>query len=597
MTGQGADPVLVFKDFTFQYQAQAEPTLCDINLTVRRGEKILILGPSGSGKSTLAHCVNGLIPHAFKGRCSGSLTIAGKDARNLDIFAISGIVGTVLQDTDGQFVGLTAGEDIAFAAENDALPCPEMRRRVAEAARLVDMEGRLAQSPQDLSGGQKQRISLAGVLLMNTEILLFDEPLANLDPAAGKEAVELIHRLQGEMGKTVLIVEHRLEDVLHRPVDRIVVIDRGRIIADLPPPELLAADLLRKTGIREPLYLSALRYAGVEIRPEIRPEDPAALRFDAGRLQAWARELPPEERSPVAPPLLELQDLRFRYGGAEGGGAENRGALPPALDGVSFTLGRGECAALAGENGAGKSTLAALICGFHRPLSGRIIFNGRDLAPLSIKERAEHIGFVMQNPNRMISFPLIFDEAALGLRNRGVGEGEIRDRVQEVLQVCGLYPFRNWPVSALSYGQKKRLTIASILVLRPSLLILDEPTAGQDYRHYSEIMEFLRRLNRDQGLTLLLITHDMHLMLEYASHGLVLARGGLIADADPSAVLTDEGVIARGRLKGTSLSDLARRSGIADGPGFIRRFIRHEALNRSGGGAGERRLPSEDPSA
>jgi energy-coupling factor transport system ATP-binding protein len=587
MGGQGADPVLVFKDFTFQYQAQAEPTLYDINLTVLRGEKILILGPSGSGKSTLAHCINGLIPHAFKGRCSGSLTIAGKDSRELDIFAISGLVGTVLQDTDGQFVGLTAGEDIAFAAENDGVPCDEMHRRVAEAARLVDMEGRLAKSPQDLSGGQKQRISLAGILLMDTEILLFDEPLANLDPATGKEAIELIHRLQGETGKTVLIVEHRLEDVLHRPVDRIVVIDRGRIIADLPPPQLLAADLLRKTGIREPLYLSALRYAGVEIRPEIRPEDPAALRFDAGRLRAWARELPPGEAAPPSAPLLELRDLCFRYGGE---GEE------PALAGVSFTLARGECAALAGENGAGKSTLAALICGFYRPLSGQILLHadtdagegpgGRDLASLSIKERAEHIGLVMQNPNRMISFPLIFDEAALGLRNRGVGEGEIRDHVQGVLQICGLYPFRNWPVSALSYGQKKRLTIASILVLRPSLLILDEPTAGQDYRHYSEIMEFLRRLNREQGLTLLLITHDMHLMLEYASHALVLARGRLIADDAPSAVLTDEGVIARGRLKGTSLSDLARRSGIADGPGFVRRFIRQEALIRSGGGAG-----------
>ncbi|MDR3161255.1 MAG: ABC transporter ATP-binding protein [Spirochaetaceae bacterium] len=573
MKGQGADPVLVFKDFTFQYQAQAEPTLYDINLTVRRGEKILILGPSGSGKSTLAHCINGLVPHAFKGRSSGSLTIAGKDARTLDIFAISGIVGTVLQDTDGQFVGLSAGEDIAFAAENDMVPWDEMRRRVAEAARLVDMEGHLAKSPQDLSGGQKQRISLAGILLMDTEILLFDEPLANLDPAAGKEAVELIHRLQEETGKTVLIVEHRLEDVLHRPVDRIVVIDRGRIIADLPPPDLLAADLLRKTGIREPLYLSALRCAGLEIRAEDRPEDPAALRFDAGRLRSWAGELPPEKTAAVAPPLLELRDLRFRYGAGEG---------PPALDGVSFTLARGECAALAGENGAGKSTLAALICGFHRPLSGQILLRGRDLASLSIKERAEHIGFVLQNPNRMISFPLIFDETALGLRNRGVGEGEIRDRVQGILHVCGLYPFRNWPVSALSYGQKKRLTIASILVLRPSLLILDEPTAGQDYRHYSDIMEFLRRLNQEQDLTLLLITHDMYLMLEYARHALVLAQGKLIADDAPSAVLTDGGVIARGRLKETSLSDLARRSGIADGALLVRRFIRQEALIRSG---------------
>ncbi|MDR2759305.1 MAG: ABC transporter ATP-binding protein [Spirochaetaceae bacterium] len=570
------DPVLVFKDFTFQYQAQAEPTLYDINLTVCRGEKVLILGPSGSGKSTLAHCINGLIPHAFKGRSAGSLTILGEDARSLDIFAISQKVGTVLQDTDGQFVGLTAGEDIAFSAENDCLPTVEIRRRVVEAAKLVDMEGHLKKSPQDLSGGQKQRVSLAGVLLEDTEFLLFDEPLANLDPATGKEVVELIDKLHSETGITILIVEHRLEDVLHRPVDRIVVIDQGRIIADLPPGELLAADLLRKTGIREPLYISALRYAGIEITPGM-AESPASLRFDPRPLGEWDkgfREPPPEK---AGKPLLEIRDLCFDYPETPEG--------CPVLQSVSFTLARGGCTSLIGKNGAGKSTLAKLICGFVKPVSGRILFDGEDLKELSIKERAERIGYVMQNPNQMISFPLIFDEAALGLRTRGVGEGEIRDRVYEALRICGLYPFRNWPVSALSYGQKKRLTIAAILVLGPSLIILDEPTAGQDYRHYSEIMEFLGRLNREQNLTLLLITHDMHLMLEYTTQAVVLSGGRLIADTSPAEVLTDDEIIAQANLKRTSLYDLALRGGIPDPRGFVRRFIQYEQ------GEGRRRVP------
>jgi energy-coupling factor transport system ATP-binding protein len=567
MSASIPDTVLAFEDFTFQYQAQAEPTLYDINLKVRRGEKILILGPSGSGKSTLVHGINGLIPHAFKGRSTGSLTILGEDARSLDIFDISKKVGTVLQDTDGQFVGLTAGEDIAFSAENDGIPTPEMHRRVAEAAKLVAMEGRLKKSPQDLSGGQKQRVSLAGILLEDTEILLFDEPLANLDPATGKEVIELIDKLHRETGKTILIVEHRLEDVLYRPVDRIVVIDHGRIIADLPPGELLASDLLRKTGIREPLYISALRYAGIEITPGM-VEPPASLSFDPRPLREWDkgfREEPPEK---AGAPLLEIRDLCFNYPEDP----EDR----PVLQAVSFTLAGGGCTSLIGKNGAGKSTLAKLICGFVKPVSGRLLFNGKDLGELSIKERAERIGYVMQNPNQMISFPLIFDEAALGLRTRKVGEGEIRDRVHEALGICGLYPFRNWPVSALSYGQKKRLTIAAILVTGPSLIILDEPTAGQDHRHYTEFMEFLGRLNREQGLTLLLITHDMHLMLEYTSQALVLSGGSLIADASPAEVLTDDGIIAEASLKRTSLYDLALRGGIPDPRLFVRHFIQYE---------------------
>jgi energy-coupling factor transport system ATP-binding protein len=589
---------LCFSDFTFQYRAQAKPTLCNINLRVKRGEKILILGPSGSGKSTLIHCINGLIPHGFPGFIGGSLSVMGRVSvrgapgkrtfrgaaeAGMDIFAISKLAGTVLQDTDCQFVGLSAGEDIAFAAENDCVPPELMRRRVREAAGLVQMEEHLHKSPQNLSGGQKQRVSMAGLLMDNVEILLFDEPLANLDPAAGKDAVELIDTLHREMGKTIVIVEHRLEDVLHRPVDRIILMDQGRIAADLSPAELLASDLLRKTGIREPLYLGALRYAGIGIDPRMVPENPGGISFDGPRLKEWDRTLEAEFSAAAAPassstvtPLLEVRNLSFFYPGIS----------PAALDNISFTIPRGASAGLVGRNGAGKSTLAKLICGFVPAEPGTICFEGKDIAPLSIKERAERIGYVMQNPNQMISYPQVYDEAALGLRNRGAAEQEIRDRVCNVLTVCGLYPFRNWPVNALSYGQKKRLTVASILVTGPSLIILDEPTAGQDYRHYSEIMEFLMGLNRDQGLTLLLITHDMHLMLEYTEQTVVLSGGKLIAGdpaADPASILTDDGIIEAASLKRTSLYDIALRADIADPRSFVRRFIRHEKRLRERG--------------
>jgi energy-coupling factor transport system ATP-binding protein len=567
-----------FSDFTFQYRSQREPTLYDINLKIRPGEKILLLGPSGSGKSTLAHCINGLIPHAFKGQIQGSLRVLGEDVRELDIFALSKKAGTVLQDTDGQFVGLSAAEDIAFAAENDCVPTGEMRRRVPEAAALVRMEDHLAKSPQDLSGGQKQRVSMAGLLMDEVEILLFDEPLANLDPEAGKETIELIDRLNREGGKTVLIVEHRLEDVLHRSLDRIVLMDQGRILADLPPGELLASDLLHRTGIREPFYISALRYAGVKLEPDMGLQSVFQVRLPEERLAAWAGgldEAAPEQGVEV---LLEGRGLSFRYPDTPG---------PPALGDTSFTLYKGECLSLVGRNGAGKSTLAKLIAGFIRPEKGSLLFEGKDMAGYSIKERADRIGYVMQNPNQMISFPLIFDETAFALRNRGMPENEVRDRVYESLRICSLYPFRNWPVSALSFGQKKRLTIASILVAGPSLLILDEPTAGQDYRRYSEIMEFLRGLNAEQGLSLLLITHDMHLMLEYTARTLVLSGGRLLSAGghgggkSPAEVLTDDRLIAEASLKRTSLYELAVRAGFVEPREFVRRFIGYERARRA----------------
>ena len=578
-------PALSFEHFSFRYRAQTEPTLVDINLKVKRGEKILILGPSGSGKSTLIHCINGIIPHAFKGESCGGLFLVGKDIRDLDIFGISKIAGTVLQDSDGQFVGLSAAEDIAFALENDCETTPEMHSRVAKAAALVNMVPHLGKNPHDLSGGQKQRISIAGILVDDVEMLLFDEPLANLDPAAGKETIELIDELHKKTGKTILIVEHRLEDVLHRSVDRVVVIDKGRIITDKAPNGLLASDILKNTGIREPLYLSALNYAGLRVNASMELQSATSLELDFKPLVKWdasLQNLPrmgtgyregTEPRKGFENSGLEVREVHFRYSAQ----------ADEALKGVSFSVAQGECVALVGRNGSGKSTMAKCICGFVTPDSGTIHFDGQNLADLSIMERAKKIGYVMQNPNQMISFHLVFDETAFGLRTRGVPENDVKDGVLEALKVCGLYPFRNWPVSALSYGQKKRLTIAAILVLRPSFMILDEPTAGQDYRHYTEFMEFLLGLNIKLGISLLLITHDMHLMLEYSSRAVVLSEGICVADQEPFQVLTDDGIIEKASLKRTSLYDLALKAGLSDARGFVGRYIaynRKESNNR-----------------
>ena len=557
-------PIISFKNFSFQYRAQKKPTLQDINLDIYPGERVLIAGPSGSGKSTLAACINGLNPFSNPGECSGTLMVDGVDAPHSSIFDLAGHVGTVLQDPDGQFIGLTVGEDIAFSLENNCTPQPEMKEIVQHAAELVGIENHLSFAPHELSGGQKQRVSLAGVMVDDVKILLFDEPLANLDPATGKQAIELIDTIQQKTDTTVLIIEHRLEDVLWRNVDRIVLVNEGRILADMRPDDLLSDSLLAENGIREPLYLTAMRYAGIAVTPEKRPAhiDSVVLdKADTARLHSWFQAEPLPAPKPAPEPLLEVRDLCFGY---------NKGQH--TLQNVSFSIGKGEMVSIVGRNGAGKSTLSKLICGFETQDSGEIYLNGKDLKDENIRRRAKHIGYVMQNPNQMISKTMIYDEVAMALQGSGLTEEQIQEKVEDTLKVCGLYPFRNWPVSALSFGQKKRVTIASVLVQDPELILLDEPTAGQDFRHYTDIMEFLQGLNT-RGVTVVMITHDMHLMLEYTPRALVFCDGQLIADRSASAVLCDPELIERAALKETSLYTLANRCGIAPAEDFVERFI------------------------
>lgn len=567
-------PIISFRNFSFQYRAQKRPTLTDINLEIYPGERVLIAGPSGSGKSTLAGCINGLNPFSNPGACTGTLTVDSVDAPHSSIFELSAHVGTVLQDPDGQFIGLTVGEDIAFALENSCTPQDEMHAITRHAAELVGIENHLGYAPHELSGGQKQRVSLAGVMVDQVKILLFDEPLANLDPATGKQAIELIDEIQKKTDTTVLIIEHRLEDVLWRNVDRIVLVNGGTILADLRPDELLSGSLLAENGIREPLYVTALRYAGVDITPDKHPAHVDSLVLDdtdTQKLRDWFTARPRPTAQPERESLLEVKGLSFGYQKGQ-----------QTLRDVSFSIGKGEMVSIVGRNGAGKSTLSKLICGFETPDAGEIFLNGKPLAEENIRRRAQHIGYVMQNPNQMISKTMIYDEVALGLQRSGLTEEQIREKVEATLRVCGLYPFRNWPISALSFGQKKRVTIASVLVLDPELILLDEPTAGQDFRHYTDIMEFLRGLNA-RGVTVVMITHDMHLMLEYTRRALVFCDGRLIADRTAAAVLCDPALVEQAALKETSLYTLANRCGIAPAQEFVERFIEQDREVREGG--------------
>lgn len=563
-------PVIEFIDFSFKYRAQAKPTLNNINLTIYEGEKVLIVGPSGSGKSTLSNCINGLVPFSYKGDITGSLKIKGKETKKMSIFKLSNIVGTVLQDPDSQFIGLTVGEDIAFKLENDCVSQNEMKEKVRVVSKMVGIDTSLDSAPHRLSGGQKQRVTLAGVMVSDVDILLFDEPLASLDPATGKSAIELIDDIQKRTNKTVIIIEHRLEDVLHCPIDRVIVVNDGGIVADIRPDELVSSTILTETGIREPLYITALKYAGVEISPRIKPEHIDTLDIDkcSGKLKSWYEDTKEESNIESNDTIIEFDNVKFGYTKEK-----------EILKDISFKINKGEMISIIGRNGAGKSTISKLICGFYKPSFGKILFDGRDIIDDTIKERAEKIGMVMQNPNQMISKSMIFEEVALGLKARGISEEEIEKRVMETLKICGLYEFRNWPISALSFGQKKRVTIASILVLKPEVIILDEPTSGQDFKHYTEIMEFLKELNKS-GVTIIMITHDMHLMLEYTNRSIVLSEGLKLAEDSATNILTDKEIIEAANLKKTSLYELAVKCNLENPREFVKRFIEHDRRAR-----------------
>ena len=562
--------VIEFKDFSFRYKTQNEFTLHDINLTINKGEKVLILGPSGSGKTTLGSCINGLIPFSFNGEIKGSCKICDIETKEASIFKISEHVGTVQQDTDAQFVGLSVGEDIAFSLENDMVPRSEMLEKVKDSATIVGMEDFLMSVPYNISGGQKQKVALAGILHNDVEILLFDEPLAALDPAMGMNAVDLIDRIHKEKNKTIIIIEHRLEDVLYRNVDRIILMNEGRIVLDTTPNKLLRSNLLKENGIREPLYISALKNAGINFDDTDDLESIDNLDFSKykNKIINDFKQAKVLQSKTKTEKIIEVKDVTFKYGDFT------------ALKNINFDIYKGEKIAVVGKNGAGKSTLAKLLCGIIRPTEGEIKLNNQNYINLSIKELAQFVGYVMQNPNQMLVKDMIKDEIELALKLNNYDQNTIDQRVEETLKMTGLYSMRNWPIGVLSYGQKKRVTIASILALQPEVIILDEPTAGQDYHRYTEIMNFITELNEKHNITILFVTHDMHLAIEYTDRAIVFTDGELIGDDVVYKILSNDDIIARANLKKTSLVTLAQNIGV-DPEKYIHYFIQREQEERN----------------
>ena len=544
------EPFIDFQHVTFKYHAQSEPTLHDVSFQIYPGEKVLIAGASGSGKTTLLRLLNGLIPQAYQGDITGELTINGKKILNQSLFDLSLQAGTVLQDSDAQFVGMTVAEDIAFSLENDNQPIKIVREKVAKWANRFGLGKRLTLAPQSLSGGQKQRTAMAGVLVDEGDLLLFDEPLASLDPAAGAAAMALIDELQQERNMTVVVIEHRIEDVLRAHVDRVIVMAHGRIVANDTPTAIIQAGVLSANGLDEPLYIQLLRRAGVPVNKIAHVADAEKVDVSNFRDQIETLAEPVQTVTHEDKQLL-VQNLTFAYDQQE-----------PLFENLSTSIHEGEILGIVGKNGSGKTTLSHLLTGFLTPSGGDIQLDGRSLLSDSIKERADHIGYVLQNPNHMITKATVFDEVASGLRLRNIDEEQVTERVREMLQLVDLDGMRNWPISALSFGQKKRLTIAAVLVLKPEILILDEPTAGQDATHTSQLLSFLQNINITNHTTIIIITHDMHLLANFVQRALVVVDGQILADTTPAELLANEALVDAASLRTTSIYRLAQRLSI-----------------------------------
>lgn len=509
-------------DLTFTYENRKEPALADINLAIDTQEFILLAGASGSGKSTLIKCINGLIPHRYMGEYSGDVKIRGRSVPNTRFLDLSMIVGTVLQEPDKQLVSSVVEDDVAFGPGNLSLPRSEIERRVKQSLESMDIQHLRERPVVALSGGEKQRLAIADVLAMEPDILLFDEPLANLDSNGVRLMQDLLREFHAA-GKTIIAAEHRTEEVLRAGPSRIVVIDNGRIVADSGDPTVLM-------DFSETLKIPA-EYV-VRRRQKTTSENP---------------QPEPIRKTSLGQELLRVENVSFEYSGGI-----------KALEDISLSIHEGERIALLGNNGAGKSTLALSFVGLIKPTSGRVLVAGRDTSKLSISEIARTVCLVFQSPFSMLFAKTVREELRFGPRNIGMGLDEISRILPETAKRCSIEHLLDNSPYASSYGEKKRICVGSVLTMEPRCVILDEPTAGQDYRSYSNFMDFINSLS-ERVKSFIVITHDPDLAIEYTDRAIVLKSGRIIADGPTRTVMANPEVLSQGAIRVTSLIELSRK--------------------------------------
>jgi len=509
-------PPVRIENLSFRYRSRTDFAIHNINLTVDEPQIVLIAGASGCGKTTLARCINGLIPRSYKGELSGKIYLQGQDIAGLPLARISQLVGTVLQDPERQILGSIVMNEVAFGLENLGLSRDEIRRRVDEALERLKIAHLRDRQTHYLSGGEKQKVALAGVLAMKPSILLLDEPLASLDPASAQEALEVIRGLADE-GMTVLMVEHRVEDVLRVRPERVLFMKEGEIQYDGDPQHLVERVDYREVKLPAPMIM------------ELAIKDPPPPPLNI---------LPGVNGGSV--PLVEFKDVVFGY---ESG--------PEVLHGINLQSRRGEVMAVLGPNGAGKTTLVKHAIGLLKPKRGQVLINGRDTHQLSVAEIASTLGYVFQSPSHMLFAPTVYDELAFGPTNLKHPEEEIRKEVSQAIEIVNLQGYEKTPPLSMSFGQQKRVSIAAILAMRSRILVMDEPTAGQDYKNYMNFMNSILGMPGFEAI--LFITHDLDMAVIYANRVLLVNDGQVVADGKPAEVLSDLERLRQCRLLPTSL--------------------------------------------
>jgi energy-coupling factor transporter ATP-binding protein EcfA2 len=529
------DYPLIVENLTFRYRSRTEPAIKNVSLKVSKGQILLIAGASGCGKTTLARCINGLIPRSYKGELSGKILLQGKSVENWPLSNISQIVGTVLQDPERQILGTKVANEVAFGLENLGLPRAEISQRVDAALNRLRISELRDRETFNLSGGEKQKVALAGVLAMQPTILLLDEPLASLDPASAEETLAIVRQLADE-GMSVLMVEHRVEDVLKIHPDRLVYIEDGEVRYDGTTDSIDRTVNYHEVKLPAPLIIKNARH------------DPAP-----------SPVLPAIEASNGHGPLVKFEGVSFGY--------DER----PVLHDVSLEIHRGDIIAVLGPNGAGKTTLVKHAIGLLKPKAGRVLVDGRDTRELSVAQIASNLGYVFQSPSHMLFAPTVREELAFGPTNLKHAPDLIQKEVSEAIRIVNLSGREQDPPLALSFGQQKRVSIAAILSMRSKILVMDEPTAGQDYKNYLSFMDSILQLPNFEAI--LFITHDIDLAVIYANRVLLVNQGTLIADGKPADVLHDFAFLRANRLVPTSLLQAN-----LDFYPATRRFLRAEEL-------------------
>ena len=535
-------PILEVHELTFRYAARPQPAIRDLSFALEEGEMALMAGPSGCGKSTLLRALNGLIPRSYKGELRGTIRIGGHDPRAWPMARLSQQVGTLLQDPERQIVAADVLHDVAFGLENLGWPRAKILERVEEVLHALGIAHLRDRPTFQLSGGEKQRVALAGVLAMAPRILLLDEPLASLDPQSAQEALAVFRQLHRE-GHTILLVEHRVEDALQAGPRRVLYLEDGRLVFDGDPESFF--ERVDPTAVKVPFRVWLQRWSALTRRPTPGVEIPPA--------------------SPTAPPLVVFEDVSFGYGDG-----------PDVLRGIQAEIRKGDSLAILGPNGAGKTTLLKLAMGLLKPRRGRVWVGGKETRAQTVASIARTIGYVFQSPSHMLFAPTVWEEVAFGPRNLGRPPHQVEADVRWALEQVGLLDQARSSPWALSFGQQKRVTIASVLSMRSRILVMDEPTAGQDYQTCMRLMNAIAELvfgTAQAADALVFITHDLDLALSFANRIWVMADGQLIADGPPEAVLSDPEVMRRGRLVPTSLLEANRQYLPRTG-----RFMRAERL-------------------